>query len=382
MVGQERGRVIVADHNRQPCGLWLPTLSVPGRACQNRPVEAVVAGARPRLPGLALALLGAACAALAFASLSGSGGGALTTDAAASGIAAAADLAAGLALVAAGMLAWSEPPARRLGALSVLAGCAWLGADLDGWEHGAGFVRALGAAAMPFLWALVLHLVLAAPDGRLRTRTARSGVVAAYTVAVLVSVGLTLVDDPLLDLHCWRNCVENAFLVRAEPEAADALRTVAGWAGLAVGLALVASSAWRLARATVPARRMLAPVLVPAVLAGVAETAYAIALLWGPDERPDRALFSSLFVARSVALVALATGLAISVVRARRARTAVERLAADLGETPAPGHSKRISGWRWKTRRWKSSTRSPRLDGMSMPWAGPSSDLLLLPGAA
>ena len=56
----------------------------------------------------------------------------------------AADLAAGLGLLAAGLIAWYAPRARRLGILATLAAAAWLAADLEGWDGGPEIARAAG----------------------------------------------------------------------------------------------------------------------------------------------------------------------------------------------------------------------------------------------
>ena len=82
---------------------------------------------------------------------------------------------------------------------------------------------------------------------------------------------------------------------------------------------------------------MLWSLLLPAVLVGAAEAAYAVALLRTRVESPTGTTFSSIFLARSLALVALALGLTREVVRTRRTRAAVARLANELGEAPPPG---------------------------------------------
>ena len=112
-----------------------------------------------------------------------------------------------------------------------------------------------------------------------------------------------------------------------------------GWhyAALGIGLLLVASACWRWHIASGTARRVLWSLLLPAVLVGAAEAAYAVALLRTRVESPTGTTFSSIFLARSLALVALALGLTCEVVRTRRTRAAVARLANELGEAPPPG---------------------------------------------
>jgi signal transduction histidine kinase len=261
----------------------------------------------------------------------------LTTYAGESSAAHAADLAAGLALLGAGLLAGTEARTRRLGVLAILAGLVWFAPDWDGWDGGPALVRSFGALSIPLFVALLFHLVLAASLGRLPSRFTRIAVVAAYTVAGVVSVGLALFRDPFLDPYCWRNCIENSFVVDPDPGLARTLDDVWLRSALALGVLLVAICGWRLLTATAPTRRVLWPVLVPGILAGAAEAAYAIALLRTPLEDPRSGGFSSIFLARSLSVALLGIGLAWAVLRARRTRVAVSRLATELGEAPSPG---------------------------------------------
>jgi signal transduction histidine kinase len=260
-----------------------------------------------------------------------------TTYAGESSAAHAADLAAGLALLGAGVLAWTEARTRRLGLLAIAAGVVWFAPDWDGWEGGPALVRSLGALAMPLFIALLFHLVLASPLGRLRSRFTRGAVGGAYLVAGAVSVGRALFRDPFLDPYCWRNCIDNSFLVHPDLGLTRTLDAVWLRLALALGLLLVAICGWRLLTATAPTRRVLWPALVPGMLAGAAEAAYALALLRTPLEDPRSTGFSSIFLARSLSLALLGAGLAWGVLRARRTRVAVSRLATELGEAPPPG---------------------------------------------
>ena len=131
-----------------------------------------------RLPAIPLAA--ALALAYAIAAIIAVTPSATTTYAGASPAARVADLAAGLGLIAAGLLAWSAPATRRFGALSVLAGAAWFAPDWEGWASGPSLVRSLGATAAPFLLAIMLHLVLGLPSGRLRAAGARATAACGY----------------------------------------------------------------------------------------------------------------------------------------------------------------------------------------------------------
>jgi signal transduction histidine kinase len=219
----------------------------------------------------------------------------------------------------------------------VLAGVAWFGPDWEGWDGGPGIVRSLGALTWPLGLALVFHLGVTFPSGRIRSRLQGGAVAAAYGIALVVSVGRALFRDPLLDLYCWRNCLDNTFLVHADPGFARTLGDVWLRSAIAIGLLLAVVLARRLSRSTPAGRRTLGPVLVPAALIGAAEAAYAAALIHSPFENPTRSEFGAIFLARGAFVIALATGLAWAVLRALRSRIVVSSLIEDLAAAPRPG---------------------------------------------
>src|SRR6266571_8439468 len=100
-----------------------------------------------------------------------------TTYAGVSLAAHAADLAAGLGMLVAGLAAWSDERTRRLGGLTMLVGALWFATDWEGWDRGSPLVRSLGAAAAPLFLAVLFHLVLAGPGGRIRSRFGRFAIV-------------------------------------------------------------------------------------------------------------------------------------------------------------------------------------------------------------
>jgi signal transduction histidine kinase len=286
--------------------------------------------ARLAIPALALA-----CAITAIVAVGSGVDLEPSSYAAASGTADVADALAGLGLVFGGTFAWMQERTRLVGLLAMLAGLAWFGPDWEGWVGASSLVRSLGATVAVFFVPLLFHLVLALPGGRLRGRPARIAVVAVYALAVGVAVGLALFRDPFLDPYCWRTCLDNAFLVDAEPGLADALGDVWIRATLVLGAAIVAIAVRRLIASTPPARRVLLPTLVPLAVLASAEVAYAVALLGTPLENPESGGFAAIFLARSLSACALGVGLAWSVAGARRMRSSVSRLAAELAEAPA-----------------------------------------------
>jgi signal transduction histidine kinase len=288
--------------------------------------------ARLAIPALALA-----CAITAVVAADSSGEGAHTSYAGASGAANIADAVAGLGLVLGGALTWLEGRARSVGLLAMLAGLAWFGPDWEGWVGAPSLVRSLGAAAAVFFLPLLFHLSLALPAGRIGSRVARIAVAAVYAVAAGVAVGRALFRDPFLDPYCWRTCLDNAFLVHADPGLADWLGDVWVRATVIIGAAVVAVGVRRLIGASPAARRVLLPTLVPLTLAAAAEAAYAVALLRTPLEDPDSTGFATIFFARSISACALGLGMGWTILSARRMLGSVSRLAAELAEAPPAG---------------------------------------------
>src|SRR5262245_23875251 len=181
-------------------------------------------------------------------------------------VARAADVAAGLALLTAGLLAFTERRRVRIGALAVLAGVLWFGPDWEGWARGPSLVVSLGALTPPLLLAVVFHLTLSLPTGRPQGRIERIAVAALYATAAALSIGRALVRDPFLDPHCWRNCLDNSFLVHPDPGLAGAFDDAAAYVGVAAGLALTVLSI----RRAVGAARAQRPALSAGALVGAA----------------------------------------------------------------------------------------------------------------
>jgi signal transduction histidine kinase len=303
-------------------------------------VAAVASAAWPRRALAAAPLVTIAAAGVAFV-VAAAGrappAGVPTTYAGVSTGAFAADLAAGIGLLAAASVALADPVTARLGAFAGLSGAAWFAPDVEGWPGAPSLVRSLGSAAVPLVIGALAFLVLGAPRGRIRSRSLRIVTEVGLLVLVGVSASRALVRDPLLDPYCWRDCVDHSFLVHADPGLASALDRV--WLGVTVALGslVCAIALGRLARGTPRARRMLATILVPGALAAAMEAVYAFALLRHTSENPRSVELTALFLARAVAFAALAAGLLLAVAGMRRQRVAVARLADALGEAPLPG---------------------------------------------
>ncbi len=212
-----------------------------------------------------------------------------TTYAATAGALAAADLVAGLGLIAAGVLIWAERPRSSAGPLATLLGVVWLAPDWVGWEAGPALVRSVAMLAAPLLLAVLVHLVLAFPAGRIATGGARVAVAVRLRCrrgrqrragARARSVPRPRLLEQLHGQRLPRPLRPAAGTLDRRPLAVALGRRRRAARGLRLPAPLVGQR---------PGRAALWPVLVPAALAALAQAAYAIALLRDPRRGPGGA---------------------------------------------------------------------------------------------
>jgi signal transduction histidine kinase len=246
-------------------------------------------------------------------------------------------LCAGLGLIAAGLVIWLARRPARTGNLALFAGVCWFAPVWMAWQNGPPLIPSAAMVAAGFTFPLIVHLVLTHPTGRAGSKPVRALVAVIYAEALLTAATLALFRDPYLDPGCLANCTTNAFLVRSLPPLAHIVETGDRWFTAAAAAALIAACAARLARASVPARKRLLPVHLPAAGFAAAVIARAVALQRTTVEDPFNAILFATFAAGSVAVTLLAAGLISGVTRARAERHAVARIAASLDEAPAPG---------------------------------------------
>jgi signal transduction histidine kinase len=302
--------------------------------CHNHGVPGVPAS-WAKLARLAAAPIGLAVAVGAL--LIAAGPGMFTTYAGRSGLAAGLMVAAGLALVLAGLLASQASRTGRAGDLAVLAGLVWFAPVWVGWELGPPLVRSLGMIAAGFAFPLIFYLVLAFPGRRPLGAGTRALAWAVYLEVALAALGLALFRDPYIDPTCWANCTDNVFLVRSLPALARAVTATDRWFSVVAATMLLAVYAWRLLARRGRARVVLVPIALPAIVFAAATGAHAIALSLMPLEDPANPAFQLIFDVQSAAVILLAAGLAGDTVMTMVHRRSVARIVASLGETPAPG---------------------------------------------
>ena len=229
-----------------------------------------------------------------------------------------------------GLIAWRRRPGNRIGPLMVATGLAWLSSVLTDSPDDAVFTVGLVVSSV---WpALLLHLLLAYPSGRL-DRVGRIIVGIAYAD----TVGHTLLQLPFTQPRLEPNgasphSASNLLLVSHHPDLVSALESIAATIGVGLILASLVV-VWRRWRGAVPAmRRVLAPVYVTgAVAIGVILVVLVITAVFGLSSRTS-------FYAYALAFTAVPLGYLYGVLQTRLDRSAaVETLFTRLPEQYAPG---------------------------------------------
>ena len=193
------------------------------------------------------------------------------------------DVAVGFATMAAGIVTWSRRPDNRIGPLLFAAGAAWSLSGLYGFGLAYGVavdtqfftdpLLVLGSVLLPLHYAILLHLLLAYPEGVLHGRLERALVVGVYGLVALRTIAI--LSDP----------VHNAlrFLAGYPPFPFMSAAAFLYFTLVAVVAFVILGHRWL--RSTPTARRIVTPVLGAALLLAAVELASAAVNLfgrWGP----------------------------------------------------------------------------------------------------
>ena len=162
----------------------------------------------------------------------------------------------GWAFIGTGLFVWLQRPENNLGALMTALGfsacLAALRVATDPW------VFITGLLFIALQWAVLFHMLLAFPTGRLRGALDRVLVGIAYVSAAVAHPAQVPFQDTAHDPA--RGLPENPILIAAEPDVVATISRVRFWVGLALfaALAVILIARWR--EASGPQRRKLTPV--------------------------------------------------------------------------------------------------------------------------
>jgi signal transduction histidine kinase len=281
----------------------------------------------PRMPGVVLVVAGISGAAVGRELLTSQLTAGRRTELS------AISVLGGLVFVLAGLLARRRQPANRVGVLMIVIGFAWLLAALR-WSDGARLTVTVGVAGA-WLWGAVLaHLVLAFPSGRLTGTVDRTLVLAAYAIATVGRLAwlpfaderVILADEPNFYPSACHGCAQPFLAGGSNPQLAHTLSGIENAAAAIVALAICARVLWRWRHGSDVQRRALAPVL------GVsAATALVLAASTGVAALGFREVGRELAWVWDACVIALPFAFLVGVVRTRLERAvAVSQLVGYL----------------------------------------------------
>lgn len=239
-------------------------------------------------------------------------------------------LLVGWGFVGAGLFAWGARPDNRVGMLMAATGFAWL-------------VSLIGTSDIPLLYSLgglfgslyfatAVHMLLAAPDGRLHTVGERRIVVAAYAATMAV-IPLLLFSDPEEAYDCTE-CPDNAFLIQQSDLVVNVFSPLLNAIGVGVIALVLLNLVRRWRRARGPERRIYGPLYGAGI---VLMFALALTLVLQSASR-DSDWSEYLWLVFLLPLALMPYLFLFALVRARMLQGgAVGALIARLGEAPRAG---------------------------------------------
>ena len=240
---------------------------------------------------------------------------------------AALTILAGLSFVAAGLVAWRGRPERLTGGLMVGTGFAIFAGTLVDANRSVPFT--VGLALGPLATALLAHLVLAFPDGRLHSGLERFLVVAAYVNATALQITMLMFMGIEHVGGC--PCPRNLLFVRDDMSVHSALMNALRLSGIAIAAGVVTVLVRRWQSASPLLRRALAPILVTGGVTAALLAAMLIA------DQASAGVTRGLQAAEQVALATVPIAYLFGLFQTRLARVGLGELVVELGNNPEQG---------------------------------------------
>jgi signal transduction histidine kinase len=241
---------------------------------------------------------------------------------------AAFTIVAGVSFVSAGLVASFRRPEWWTGVLMVGAGFVLFAGTLIQANRSVLFTFGLAVIAIPT--AVLEHLVLAFPDGRLHSIWERLFVGAAYLNAVVVQILMLMFMGIGQVGGC--PCPHNLLFVRDDTTVHMRLMSIERYTGLAVAVGVAVVLVLRWSVASPPLRRALIPILVSG---GVAISLVVAMLL--ANSLPYAGASIKLQSAERVAFGVVPIAYLVGLFRTRLGRVGVSDLIVELGRGLEPG---------------------------------------------
>jgi len=238
-------------------------------------------------------------------------------------------VALGWIYVGSGLYGAARRPQSRVGLLLCLAGLLWLASLLR--ESNTSPFDALGTVAYWTATAMIGHIVITFPSGRIRAWTEGAVVITNYANSIVLTLASWLFLD-LQALGC-SVCPRNVLVIRDDPAMVDGIGRLATWLGLATSLLLIGIVTYRWARASGAGRRIYGPVLWVGVIISVEY--FVVVGFFSEWLAPS----SRFFWVDQAITAAYPIAFLIGLLRTRMSRSAVGDLVIELGrgERPAGG---------------------------------------------
>jgi signal transduction histidine kinase len=243
----------------------------------------------------------------------------------------AATLFIGWSFVGVGLYAWARRPDNRVGMLMAVTGFAWLVAAFGLSDLPLAFT--IGQLLGAIYFAAAIHLLLAFPDGTLKSQAERLTVWGAYLVTTIGIFPAWLFLDPRADFDC-SNCPDNVLLVERSETAVQVISAVVNVAGVVLVVSVLVALVRRWRKAGETQRRLLVPVYAGGVALMLLLSLTVVLQVGGLDSIVTQAAWIAAMIPFGlVPYLFLST-----LVRARMIQSgAVGSLVARLSEVPASG---------------------------------------------
>ncbi|MGW8380877.1 histidine kinase [Streptomyces sp. ODS28] len=253
----------------------------------------------------------------------------------------ARDLAVGWAYAGAGLVAWWRRPSNLTGPLMLAEGITWFLGNLQGTHIPALF--ALGAWWEALNMAILAHIVLAFPEGRLTSRPARRLAYFAYGLVAVGGLIRAMVFDPAVNteatyLDC-RSCGPNPLHIPGTSDLFPYVDGVYRGIGVLVSIAAVTMIVLRWKRASVAHRRALLPAWTTIVLA-IAFLVWDLLVYSLPGMSP--AVERAGLLLADLSQVSVPLAFLAGLLRMQLQRAEVSGLVIEVGADPAPGRLREV----------------------------------------
>jgi signal transduction histidine kinase len=291
------------------------------------PASPVLAGVRKRrVPSALLVMVGLTVCFGIYAEWAFARAGASSSDV-------VRDLLVGWTFAVAGVVAWWRQPADRSWVLMEVEAFTWFFSNLQG--SGVRALLAAGIALGALNQAVLVHLVLSFPGGRLGSRQERLIVAVAYVLAIGGGLVMVAGNGPGFDPYRCAGCSAGPVPgLEGHPELVSLLDRGVEAVAAVLSLAAVAVIVHRWKNTTAPGREILTATWLAiwvCVLLLVSHAAEAVSV------EPGHQTGSWFVWASDLAQLAVPLGIMLVVLRIRLKQAAVGELLLELGSEPRPG---------------------------------------------